>query len=392
MKSLYKKSVAKYALGNMFDVIVVGAGPAGLVSAYKLLEEGYDVLILEREIRPNYNKLCAGYIPLEVFEKYNIPKGVADYAVYGVRFVADRKEWVVDFDAETGYNVDRNRFADFLATRVLKEGGIIENNSFVREVELKNSHAIVRVRDREYTSRIVILADGVTSRIAASIRGRFKANDLGITIQTRINPTSNFLKDNNRLNVILFGRQYSPFGYGWIFPKQRHLDVGLGTLISKAKGEKLEDYLTNILDHFNLEKSEPRYFPVPLSGPLNKVAYNRMLLAGDSAGHVSPLTGEGIKYSMHAGELAAETIMEYLKNRIGIKDIRKYYLKRLKKSFYKKLRAEKIILSILASKRLSTSRMLEDEKARRIIAKIYTDMSNEHIFFSLVKSYILTHI
>jgi len=376
----------------MFDVIIVGAGPAGLVSAYRLLEEGFNILILEKEIKPNYNKLCAGYIPSEVFEKYNIPKQIADHIVDRIKIVADKNEWVIDFYEEVGYNVDRNKFAEFLASRVLKTGGVIETSSFVKKFIEKDFYVSVIVNDKEYSSKIVILSDGVCSRMAALIRGRYQSNNLGIAIQAKVNLNNHFLKNNSKLNVILFGNLYSPFGYGWVFPKKTYLDVGLGTLVSKAKGKKLEDYLANILEYFTLEKSSPRFYPVPLSGPLTNIARNRILLAGDNAGHVSPLTGEGIKYSMYAGDIAAETIIEYLKNRINIKDIRDSYLKKLKKSFYKKLRIEKLILSLLVRKSFSALKILENKETRRLIAEIYADRYRKNLILTLLKRYIMTYV
>ncbi|RLE73281.1 MAG: hypothetical protein DRJ37_00660 [Thermoprotei archaeon] len=285
-------------------MVVIGAGPAGLSSAQQLAEDGFRVVVFEKEAKPNYEKLCAGYLPLAVFNQFEIPTSIADYPVKGLKIITKKSEWTIKFKNVVGYNLDRTRLAEYLANKVKKSGGEVITNTAVVDIEEREEAIIVRVgEDREvYKAKIIIAADGAYSKIGSIIRGRFKSNELGLATQVKAHHSKTLSEIYSNLNIVFLRSDFSPFGYAWIFPKKNYVDAGLGALASRTKGVDLKNYLAKVLKYYDLEKtSEARHAPVPLTGPVKKVAMNRILLAGDSAGHVSPLTGEGIKFALLAG-------------------------------------------------------------------------------------------
>ncbi len=361
-------------MGELLDIIVIGAGPAGLSSAEKLAEKGFRVLVLEKEEKPNYEKLCAGYIPAPIFEIFDIPKSLVDYPVRGLKMITRDDEWIVECDDIAGYNVNRTRLAEYLASRIEKKGGEVLTSTTALRIEEGESEVAVACRDRSFKARVVIAADGAYSKIGGRIRGRFKIQDLGLTIQVKSAPSRRLTELTSKLNIIFLGGEFSPFGYAWIFPKKNHVDAGLGALASKTKGSDLRKYLDRVLEYYELKRiSKDRYAPVPLIGPLKRIAKGRIVLAGDAAGHVSPLTGEGVKFALIAGSMAAEAVTAYLKGKIPLHKLEKQYLSKLEKSFYKRFRLEKLILKMFKEKKLTSSKLLKDRKMRRIIAELYLD-------------------
>jgi len=356
------------------DAVVIGAGPAGLSAAEKLAEEGFHVIVLEKEAKPNYEKLCGGYVPASVFELFSIPEAIADYSVKGVKIVASSGEWTIEFDEVVGYNVDRTKFAEYLARRVEKAGGEVLTNTMALKVEQDDKGVTVVCRDQCFRAKMVVAADGVYSRVGGMIRGGFSAEELGLAIQVKSSLSKSFAKSIGGLNVIFLGREFSPLGYAYAFPKRSHVDVGVGTLVARAREVDMEKYLDRVLSRCGLSRvSKARYAAVPLTGPLLNIVDRRILLAGDSAGHVAPLIGEGIKFALTAGRLAAESIVEYLNNRISLCGVEKFYLCRLKKSFYGRLKLEKIVLKLFKKRKMSSSKFLRDPKMREIIAELYLD-------------------
>ena len=115
------------------------------------------------------------------------------------------------------------------------------------------------------------------------------------------------------------------------------------------------------------------FAPVPLSGPKNSVSRGRVLVVGDAAGHVSPLTGEGIRFALEAGWFAAESVAEYLSGRVSMPGMGRRYLWRLWRGFYPRLWAERRLLSLFAGGGVSSGSLLGDEGFRALVARLYTD-------------------
>ena len=277
---------------------------------------------------------------------------------------------MVEFDEVVGYNVDRERLAEHLAGRVRRCGGEVLTGITALDVREEESCAAVVCRGKSFRARVVVAADGVYSKVGSRVGGRFRPDQLGLAAQVKAALTGRFAELG--LNTILLGGRYSPFGYAYIFPKASHLDVGVGALASRARG--LGGYLERVLEACELRAvSRVEYAPVPLVGPLSRVARGRVLLAGDSAGHIAPLTGEGIKFAMMTGRMAAEAAAAYLRGKATLREMGEIYLSRLRRSFYGRLRLERFILKLLRKGAVRSGRLMRDPAVRRAVAELYLD-------------------
>jgi len=357
-----------------FDVVVVGGGPAGLSSAWHLASRGFGVVVVDDRVPVNSGTLCGVYVPLSVFEEFGLPRRLGVYGVGGVVIVSRGGVWDVDLGGVVGYNVDRDRLASFLADGIRDEGGVVVEGCRVGGFEVSDRGVVVRGCGRVFGGRVLVGADGAYSKIGAYVRGRFRRDELGLAAQVRVSSTKRFGERVRNRNVIFLGGEFSPFGYGWIFPKRDVLDVGVGSLASRTTGSGLVGYVGRVAGFFGL-KVEGRvgFAPVPLCGPKSRVARGRVLVVGDAAGHVSPLTGEGVRFALEAGRFAAESIAEYLSGRTSLSGMGRRYLWRLWRGFYRRLWLERRLLDVFSGGHVASSSLVLDEKFRRIVAGLYTD-------------------
>ena len=353
----------------MFDAVVVGSGPAGLSAAVGLAERGFSVAVVERMDRPNGGKLCAGYVPLSAFEAHGLPRRLGGWEVRGLRVMSEGGEWDVDLGVVAGYNVERERLASYLAGRLEGEGGVLLLSTVALRVDDVGGRVVVETTGGVLEGRVAVVADGAYSRVAAGLRGRFRRDGLGLAVQVgaRGRPVEG-------LNTVYFGSSFSPFGYAWAFPKRGRVDVGVGALASRARGRELRGYLGRVLGRCGCRPlGEARFAPVPLCGPLGRVARGRLLVAGDAAGHVSPLTGEGVRFALEAGVLAAEAAARYLGGGVSLGGMGRAYLAGLWRSFYPRLLAERALLRLLGRGALSSGRLLGERGVREAVALLYLD-------------------
>ena len=365
---LYLRNKLKLILSNkspVLDVIIVGAGPAGLVTALGL--SGFSTRVYEALDKPNKDKLCAGFVPITVFEEFNLPKNLYRHEVTAFRFFKSAGDSVaVEFDDMVGGNVDRTEFAEYLAKLATSQG--VELCTGIRVMDFRERDGYVEVVTGEGVekAKFLVISCGVKDRLPFKVISPFTRDRLGLCIQ--VDAPSKV--DARGENWIFYGEKYSPFGYAWIFPKDKVTSIGLGALISHIKSN-LRLYLAKLKEYHEFDLNKARFHPVPLSGPIKNIATRRVLLVGDSAGHVSPITGEGIKYAMFAGREAAKAISMALRGDISVKDVRTVYLKGLSKTVFPDLRIGRMLMRIVERRMLKSSGLFKDREKLRAVAELY---------------------
>jgi len=320
-------------INSYYDVVVIGAGPAGSVTARFIAENGCSVLVLERDREPGIPVRCAegvshnGILPfIDIDEKWICSK------ILGARLHAPNGESIDMYNNGDGYVLDRRVFDRALADLAVSKGAILLTKADAVALNKDEEGKICGVKFRhendyiDINCKIVIGADGVESQV-----GRWAGIDTSLAlsdIDTCCQYTVNNIKIENGLCQFYFGREIAPGGYIWIFPKsetQANIGIGIGgDATIPGKGPRF--YLDKFMDK-NFPNASINYMVyggVPTRAGNNFIKDNVMLV-GDAAHQVNPITGGGIVQGMIAGKFAGETAAKAIKeNNISQKVLKEY--------------------------------------------------------------------
>jgi len=228
-------------IGNAYDVIVVGGGPAGTMAARYAAEGGASVLLLEKDRELGIPVRCAEACGRKSLERYvdPDPRWVA-HQLDGVEFVAPDETFVKVQTDQVGYILNRRIFDQELGRRAALAGAQITTRAYAYGLKLRSGVVKgVKVKfpdaEREIEATIVIGADGVESRVGrwAGMRTHFALKDFESCYQMTLGGVS---VDPNFVSCYL-GEEVAPGGYAWVFPKGSDVaNVGLGVAGSKSNG------------------------------------------------------------------------------------------------------------------------------------------------------------
>lgn len=294
-----------------WDVIVVGAGPAGSLAAMDLVEQGWSVALLEKEELPRY-KPCGGGIPphaVRMLEDREVDLETK------VEDVAEDVRFLYDFDRPVDRSlgparvtmVNRRDFDELLARTAEDRGARLKEGVAVRELD--RIDAGCRLTDEEgrtWTARYVVGADGANSRIARQA-GLDVPPAGGVALDAEIEVNASTYEEH--ASRAIFNIDAAPKGYGWVFPKQGYLALGVGGYQSDVSyPDQLDRFVDRTLPAASILDRRDFGHPLPYYQPHPEAAGERVALVGDAASLVDALSGEGIYYAMKSGELAAGSI------------------------------------------------------------------------------------
>src|SRR5437899_9133144 len=299
------------------DVLVVGAGPAGSVAAChaKQAAPELDVVLLERDRAVGSPVRCAEGVGDAGLREFVNPDG-ADWVsrrITDVIFQAPDDTEVVLADCGLGWILDRTRFDAYLAAEAAAAGvqvlvgaeatGMSRNGDGRWHVRVKE-----RGKDELYRARIVIGADGVETMVGrwAGLDTRVPARDMESCAQYVLqgidfNPDAIYLQFSNAI---------APGGYAWIFPKAVGVaNVGLGLVALKTDGRNARQYLDSWVARRFPSAGRTSYTVagVTVHTTIKQTYADGVLIAGDAAHMINPLSGGGINNAMKAGRLAGCT-------------------------------------------------------------------------------------
>jgi digeranylgeranylglycerophospholipid reductase len=355
-----------------YDVVVVGSGPAGSVTARFAAEAGAKVLMIERRAEVGVPVLCGEGISQKV-DSFKI--------LEGKRWIASKMEGARIFSpngthitlaaeyagSETGYVLYRDIFDQELARGAVRKGAEIMMNTCAVGL-LKKDGEITGVKaqhfDEELTieADVVVGADGVESRVGkwAGIHTTLKPYDLETCAQYTL---TNINWDSPYCDFYL-GKKIAPGGYVWVFPKGKDVaNVGIGILASvsdSGKALKLLDLF--IGSHPELKKGSPIRLLAgadPVAEPIESVR-DHLMLVGDAARHVDPITGGGLMTAIEAGKLAGDVIGKAVEQQNFDQKTLMEYETRWKDAFGKKLHRNYVAKEIMLDMEDKTLDMLAD--------------------------------
>lgn len=349
-----------------YDVVVIGAGPAGSVAARFAAENGASVLLLERDRESGIPVRCAEGVSeagIKPFIKLD-DKWIA--ARIGIaRLHSPNGETAIMRNNGLGFVLERRLFDTALCDLAVQYGAdymtkadaidLIWQDKKICGVKFNNLGKI-----QEVSCDIVIGADGVESRV-----GRWAGIDTAVRLEdidTCVQYTLSGIDVDDDCCDFFFGNQVSPGGYIWIFPKSKNTaNVGIG-IAGHLAGEKgPREYLDKFVSkHFPKAKINYTVFGgVPTAATLKEIVKDNIMLVGDAARQVNPITGGGIVQAMIAARIAGKVAAEAVKNKTF--DVR--YLKQYHKEWEKTLGSSQRVMFNMKEKFMN----MTDERFNNIV-------------------------
>jgi digeranylgeranylglycerophospholipid reductase len=303
-----------------YDIIIVGAGPAGSVAARYAAQQGVSVLMLEKDRDVGYPVRCGEAISKRSLIQYIEPDKkfiCAEINKFSLTSPSG-KEVILEFD-DSGYVLERRIFDYELAKMAAAAGADIITRAYVNGLLFDNGSVAgvkyeYRGEQKEVKAKIVIAADGVESRVGrwAGLKTHIDFRDMECCTQVT---AANIPVDVNTC-YFYFGKDVAPNGYFWVFPKGNNTaNIGLGVGGHIGKSKSTLSYMNDFMD---------KHFPgapvlttiaggVPCSVTLDKITAPGIMLTGDAARQVNPLSGGGISGGMTGGSIAGRIAGEAIK-------------------------------------------------------------------------------
>ncbi|HWP81413.1 MAG TPA: NAD(P)/FAD-dependent oxidoreductase [Bacteroidota bacterium] len=325
-------------LKDSYDVIVVGAGPAGSTAARYAAAGGASVLMLEKDRDVGYPVRCGEAVSHEGVIQFiePDPKWIGS-TVTKFRLVAPNGKEVIPRLDGIGYVLERRIFDYELAKVAAKEGAEVVTKAYVYDLlrsngDIRGVKVMIKDEKIEIGAKVVIGADGVESRVGkwAGIDTTCHIRDMESCAQMTI---AGIDVEEDVLDFY-FGDDVAPGGYLWIFPKGRNTaNVGLGVSVEEAKKKSAIRYLQEFMEKRFPNAAVLTHIAggVPCAKTCDKIVKKNVMLVGDAAHQVNPVSGGGIISGMIGGMIAGQVAAEAVR----MKDNR--HLAEYEKRWHKRL-------------------------------------------------------
>jgi geranylgeranyl reductase family protein len=301
-------------MGNIYDVAVIGAGPAGSAAARVVAGHGASVLLVDKALFPR-RKPCAGALPPSALSHvpFRIDTNNATRITTAILGSESVDEVVYSGPETLGWTVDRRVFDALLVEKAIAAGAVFFNGKTIREIHRRENGWAIAADDEVFRSRFVVGADG-----AAGIVGRRVGHSLpierAVCIEASVEvPASRW---THGPEVVKFDFGWVDSGYAWVFAKEGHYSVGVYSTCPMS-GRSLRRDLAAFIDAEPLVRggrvsNVKRWFVPRGVGQHRDLHFDGGLLVGDAAGLADPLTGEGIRHALLSGRIAGEVLVKCL--------------------------------------------------------------------------------
>ncbi len=300
---------------ELTDVVVVGTGPGGASAAIVCAGAGLSVLLVEKEALPR-RKVCGGGLSHKALRALPVPAApVVERWIASAWVCHGPGRGVLRTLAEPGAMVCRETFDRYLTSEACRRGAELKERCAFLDVERRDGALVIATEQGPVKTRVLVGADGVHSRVRDRTRAGQNVRAVA-AVEVLVKPRGGVpaaLEDS-----CLFDFGAVEGGYGWIFPKADHLNVGLYRFRRTPRNADLKAALRRFVDlHPWLAGGEAdgvTGFMVPVSPVGGSPERDGVLLVGDAAGLGDALFGEGISFAVRSGCEAGHAIVAHLKN------------------------------------------------------------------------------
>ncbi len=366
----------------MFDVIVIGAGPAGASAARSTSNAGLSTLLIEKQKLPR-EKRCGGGISAAAIKEldFPLPERVIERRCYGMWGIQNNILTEVRVDQCVATMVSRPTFDAFLVEKAVEAGARIAEAEACREIRVLTDYVIVMTEKAEYQAALVIGADGVSSVVARSVRPKWRRREMRFCLVADVPSTPDSI-DRKMRNLAELRYGFIRDGYAWAFPKKDHISFGIGGAMSDAKSLR-RDFAAYLKLHGIDGEVPSKGCFIPVTEFRHDVVADRLMLCGDAAGFVDCFNGEGIRYAVASGRLAGRTAALAFQGR----DFSKRTLLTYQHAFYASYRRDMVWSSFIMRvssrfPRLVFGPLLADQKT---ILRYFKVMSGDEHFRSFAR-------
>ena len=313
----------------MYEVIVVGAGPAGSTAAKYLAEAGNNVLLVDKNKFPR-DKPCGGGIPDRVLKKFPYLRNreIIDSDTYGGYLYTSTltNRALISRDTPILAMIRRSTFDQKLVNLAMDSGALFQENIAIKSLIFSQDYVELILQNGSHLkSKVIIGADGIWSTVVKSIGNGRNNPHFGFALFQEFpvgqETLDHYFTERRFCHVHL--NYLGIVGYGWVFPKKEHINIGIIEMKKQNRPGKNESSLRDIYQHYLTMLKEQNIVPSSLSleilkgaaipnHPQKKTFADHVLICGDAAGFIQPFSGEGIDYAMTSGKLAAQVVTSAL--------------------------------------------------------------------------------
>ncbi|MBI4305418.1 MAG: geranylgeranyl reductase family protein [Chloroflexi bacterium] len=293
-----------------YDVIVVGAGPAGATAARECASRGLKVLLLDKARFPR-DKPCGGGVNVRTARLMPFDLSpVVERTVRQVEFRAlSGRSFVKSSDDPLCYMTQRHRLDAFLLNKATQAGAHLVERFQARSLERGRDRVAIKADGAGFRGRVLVIADGVNGT-TATLAGIKVEHQIGAALEINL-PLGTADRPRSAHRLVIFALRIKG-GYGWLFPRADHINVGVCGW--KTAGPQLRFTLREILHGLGRNETEGwgcQGYRLPVRRPDGPLVDGNAVLVGDAAGMVEPFSGDGIYGAVWSGKAAALAISEF---------------------------------------------------------------------------------